>query len=270
MNVAIRRRPDGTWQACTHRADGRMVCVSVRELDMAQEIARRVAHRMPAGASAGGLWSGIKKIAHKVAKARVVQKLGEAVKAIDKNPMLRKAVGLGVMAVTGIPPQATEALLHVAATGKLDASTLTVAMGIPGGAEALAAQSAAQDPTVRAQLVQAIAAAKAGDPQAKQVVARAAAYSRTARGARLAHRVLVARAKAGDPRACAMLVQARARVAQFQAARPRFVCPPGGASAGGPFALPRSDHGFDVGWATADGYRARSRVSFAPVRRLGY
>ena len=219
-----------------------------------REIARRVAHRMPAGASAGGLWSGIKKIARKVAKARVLRKVATAWRAVASNPAVAQAVGLTAQAF-GVPAPLARSIL--AGTTKLSPAML--AAGAATGSLVPMAQIAAlQTPSGQKALAGAIVKAKAGDPDAQAVVKVAARAARRVKVAAAAARLITEAAARRDPRACAALAQAKRTIAAMDAERARRCGPAGGASAGGPFALPRSS-------ADVAGY-GRSRVSFAPIR----
>jgi len=61
---------------------------------------RRMGRRIPhASAGAFGDWAA--DIAHKVAKARVINKLVDEAKAVGKNPQIARAVGLSTVVVPG-------------------------------------------------------------------------------------------------------------------------------------------------------------------------
>lgn len=162
MNVnircALRRTADGQWQAIMRTPSGLLVHATVDERAIAAYLGRHLASRVGPGAMSAGLWSGLRKIARKIAKARVLQKVGKAYAAVAKNPYIAKAVGLGVAAYTGIPPGVTETAFR--ASGKLVGRA---AAGKRGARKAIAAITRR---------------ARRGDPTAKRALRAIAAQNR--------------------------------------------------------------------------------------------
>jgi len=267
MRALIRRKDDGTWQACFRRRDGSVVCVSTREADIAREIARRVAARMPPGADASGLWAGIKGVAKRIARARVLKKAAKAYRSVAGNPIVAKAVGLGVAAATGVPPHVTERLLLASASGKIPPALLAAGFATGQLQTIAAVQMLRDDPKAAASFAGAAVAAQKGNPRAQAVVAQAAGLAKRFRVLKAAGRLLEDRARAGDPVAAQMLAYAAGQVSARR----------GGAAAGdagAPWRRWVPTQG-TASWTRPDGRRqavtfqlgARSRVSIVPRAR---
>ena len=158
----VKRLPGGTWVAwaCLPR-EGQKPLYLVATTEEKVIRAAIMGRYRAAGVNVGawGFLKKIKNIAKKIARAKVFQKIGSAIKKVANNPIIAKAVGLAQF-IPGVGQVATAALTATKAASKLLAKA-------KGGS-----------PQAKAAIKTTITLARRGNPAARKSVAVMRAVAR--------------------------------------------------------------------------------------------
>jgi len=153
-SLRVTQQPGGHWTGTVvmHTSLGDVTLCATVSPEVIQALAAKVQimHARMHGeeAAAGNIFGSIANLAKKIARGRLMQRLAASVRAIARNPLIAKAVGIATSIIPGAAAIRTAVTTATNVLGKLQRG----------------------DPTTRRQVGQVVAQARRGNPQARRAV----------------------------------------------------------------------------------------------------